>query len=215
MSCLSALESFLNLYVTDYRSKLDEYPRYFPQGESSSCVVSGDVTSGSAVHWQPVARQIKGNFANVEQALDIQLHGDINDFFGGFWMAPTLFSSPFGEGELTGVWNQEDFEYLQQNIIGHLMMKQKLKQPPTWFIGLLDEGERMLTVNNHDGSVWSEVPGEEQGEKLAGSIAEFISQLSPRVAPPVKHEELPMPQLEHPGIISRLKIMWNNLRGRS
>lgn len=215
MSCLPALESFLNLYVNAYQSKLDEYPRYYPQGESSPCVVSGDVQSDTPVQWQPVARHTQGEFSNIEQALEIQLHGDINLLFGSYWMAPTLFCSPFGEGELTGVWNQEDFEYLQQNLIGHLMMKQKLKQPATWFIGLLDEGEKMLTVNNSDGSVWTEVPGEEQGEKLADSIAEFISQLTPKVAPPVKHEELPMPQVDHPGIMSRLKIMWNNLTGKS
>ena len=215
MSCLPSLESFLNLYVNAYQTKLDEYPRYYPQGESSACVVSGEVDSDDALQWQPVKREQGGDFANVEGALNIQLHPDINEFFGGYWMAPTLFSSPYGEGELTGVWNQQDFDYLQQNIIGHLMMKQKLKQPLTWFIGLLEEGEKMLTVNNDDGSVWTEVPGELQDEKLADSIAEFLSQLSPRVAPPVKHEELPMPQLDHPGIMSRLKIMWNNLRGKS
>ncbi|MCF1426396.1 MAG: SecY-interacting protein [Shewanella sp.] len=211
MSCLSALQSFLNLYVNAYRSKLDEYPRYYPQGESSACVVSGDVQSDEAVQWQPARRYSPGNFSNVEQALELTLHPDINGFYGHFWSAPALFSCEQGEGELTGVWNQQDFEYLQQNIIGHLMMKRNLKQPLTWFIGLLDEGEKMLTINNEDGSVWTEVPGELQGEKLADSLAEFIAGLSPRVAVPFRHEHLPMPQLDHPGLLARLKIMWQNL----
>lgn len=215
MSCLAALQSFLNLYVNAYRSKLDEYPRYYPQGESSSCVVSGDARSDEAVQWQPVERHTVGDFSNVEQALELTLHPDINEFYGHFWSAPVLFSSSQGDGELTAVWNQQDFEYLQQNVIGHLMMKRKLKQPLTWFIGLLDDGEKMLTVNNEDGSVWTEIPGEVQQEKLADSLAQFIAGLSPKVAPPVRHEDLPMPQLEHPGIMARLKVMWNNLRGKS
>lgn len=216
MPCLAELESFLHAYPAAYQSRLSEYPRYFTQGEDSLCVMSGDATQASdAVFWQPVKRDEPGNFDNVANALNITLHPDINDFYGHFWTAPCLFHASSGDGELTGVWNAEDFAYLQQNMIGHLMMKQKLRQPLTWFVGLLDDGEKMLTVNNDDGSVWSEVPGEVQQEKLADSLAQYLAQLSPKVAPPVKHEELPMPALEHPGIWSRLKVMWHNLIGKS
>lgn len=93
--------------------------------------------------------------------------------------------------------------------------EEKLKQPPTWFIGLLDEGDKMLTINNSDGSVWIEIPGEEQSEQLSTSLTAFIEALSPRIAPPVKHEELPMPALDHPGIFANIKRMWQNLFGKS
>ncbi|MGS0726732.1 SecY-interacting protein Syd, partial [Shewanella sp. 0m-11] len=101
-----------------------------------------------------------------------------------------------------------------QNIIGHLMMKKKLKQEQTWFIGVLDEADNMLTVNNADGSVWIEIPGEAQSTMLAKSLNEFIEQLTPRVTPPVKLIEESMPELDHPGIWQRMKLMWRNLRGK-
>lgn len=173
-----------------------------------------DESSDEAVSWLPVKREPVGSFANVEHALELKLWSDINYFYGEYFAAPVLFDSPWGTGELLQVWNEADFDALQQNIIGHLMMKQKLKQPPTWFIGLLDEGDKMLTVDNADGSVWVEIPGELPSTQLAPSLAAFIEALSPRIAPPVKHEELPMPALEHPGIFASFKRMWHNLIGK-
>ncbi|MGL5359938.1 MAG: SecY-interacting protein [Shewanella sp.] len=215
MSCLPALNKFLQNYHQAYLATLGELPRYYPQGEPSLCIQGEfDALSSEAVTWLPVAREQPGSFANVEHALELKLWPDINVFYGHFYAAPVLFDSNWGTGELLQVWNSEDFAALQQNIIGHLMMKQKLKQPATWFIGLLDEGDRMLTVNNTDGSVWIEIPGELPSVQLAASLAEFIAALAPRIAPPVKHEDLPMPALAHPGIVASFKRMWHNLTGK-
>lgn len=214
MSCLLALENFFKNYHLAYTEMLGEAPRYYPQGERSPCIEGHfDADSELPVFWRVVERDVKGDFDNVNSALALTLHPDINIFYGHFFAAPMLFDSLWGTGELLQVWNEQDFHYLQQNMIGHLLMKQKLKQAPTWFIGTFDDGERMLTVNNSDGSVWSEIPGEEPGEKLADSLAGFIALLAPRVAPPVKHDELPMPEIGHPGIFASFKRMWLNLIG--
>lgn len=216
MSSLPALDNFLETYHQAYVEKLGELPRYYPQEEDSACIVGEfDPASGDAVHWSAVKREEIARFDNVEAALEIRLSPEINAYYGSHFSAPLLFDSRWGEGELLQVWNQNDFEYLQQNIIGHLMMKKKLKQAPTWFIGVLGEGDKMLTVDNCDGSVWIEIPGEEPSEKLAESINEFISALTARVAPPVLHLEESMPELQHPGIWQRMKLMWQNLRGKS
>lgn len=215
MSCLPALDKFLQNYHQSYLSTLGELPRYYPQGEPSVCIQGEFVeASTSAVCWLPVKREVAGSFANIEHALELTLRPEINSFYGQYFAAPVLFDSKWGSGELLQAWNEADFEVLQQNIIGHLMMKKQLKQPTTWFIGLLDEGDKMLTVNNADGSVWIEIPGELPSEQLSSSLAEFIAALSPRIAPPVKHEELPMPALEHPGILASFKRMWLNLFGK-
>ncbi|MCL1088481.1 SecY-interacting protein [Shewanella profunda] len=215
MSCLPALDKFLQNYHQAYLTTLGELPRYYPQGEPSVCIQGeffGD--SDDPIAWQPVKRDDVGSFANVEHALDLPLWPDIQPFYGQYFSAPLLFDSKWGTGELLQAWNDDDFKCLQQNLIGHLMMKKKLKQPPTWFIGLLDEGDKMLTINNSDGSVWIELPGELPWQQLSPSLAEFIEALSPRIAPPVKHEELPMPTLAHPGIFASLKRMWQNLFGK-
>lgn len=215
VSSEAALENFIQTYISRYREQLSENPRYYPQGEDSPCILNADnMDLFSAVQWQMIKRKTNANFNNVEQALNIKFWPEINDFYGAFFAAPLLFEADFGVGELTQVWNNKDFEYLQKNIIGHLMMKNELKQPLTWFIGLFNEGEIMLTVNNQDGSVWTEIPGEVQGEKLADDISAFMDLLTPRVAPAIKYEELPMPEISHPGILKRMKLMWQNLSSK-
>lgn len=219
MSSLPALDNFLNTYHQAYLDKLGESPRYYPKGENSDCI-EGDFTAelesedndDLIVYWKPVKRRDSGSFENVESALELELQADIHGFYGANFSAPLLFESQWGEGELLQAWNLTDFDYLQQNIIGHLMMKKKLKQSPTWFIGVLGDGDKMLTVDNTDGSVWIEIPGEEPSEKLSDSLDNFISQLIPRVAPPELHIEETMPELDHPGMINRLKRMWSNLK---
>ncbi len=106
--------------------------------------------------WQTIRREQPGSFANVSHALELPLHADIDEFYGQFFAAHLLFEADFGEGELLQPWSQDDFEFLQQNLIGHLMMKRKLKQPPTWFIGLLGQGDEMICVDNETGAVWRE-----------------------------------------------------------
>ena len=212
VSCSTALESFIDVYCQRYQQQLGENPRYYAEGENSPCIInSSELNSETPIEWQMIKREQNANFDNVENALNIKLWPEINDCFGRFFAAPLLFDAEFGQGELTQVWNESDFEHLQKNIIGHLMMKQKLKQPLTWFIGLLDDDEKMLTVNNDDGSVWTEIPGEPQGEKLADSLTAFFESLKVRITPAVKHEDLPMPQIDHPGIFARMKTMWQNL----
>ena len=192
---------------------LDEGPRFYPIGEYSDCIEGDyDGDEDKSVTWNAIKSQQKNDFNNVDSALTISLHSDINLYFTTWFSAPMKFDSQWGYGELLQAWNQDDFERLQQNIIGHLMMKQKLKQPLTWFIGVIDDEDKMITVNNEDGSVWFEIAGEIQSQKLASSLEEFINQLTPRVTP----AEMPQPEIEahieHPGIFSSFKRMWLNLR---
>ena len=220
MSCLPALENFLQNYRLAYQESLDDFPRCYPHGEDSDCIQGDwDLSLDEPVTWLPVSRLTlsedgPADFSNVEHALELTLWRDINEFYGHFYAAPLMFHSPWGTGELLQAWNAQDFQHLQQNIIGHLMMKKKLKQAPTWFIGVLDEGDKMLIVDNQDGSVWIEVPGDVPREKLADNLAAFIAKLAPRVAPPILHQEASMPALEHPGIRASFKRMWQNLTGK-
>lgn len=214
MSCSLSLEEFIQRYINDYQTSLGDLPQYYFMGEQSPCcekIVAEDIASG----WQLVVRDNPGKFDNVAAALNLELHSEIDAFYGQYFAAPMLFDSPWGQGELLQVYSEDDFEYLQKNIIGHLMMKQKLKQPLTWFIGVIGDDEQMVTVNNDDGSVWIEVPGEIQSVRLADSLSLFIDELSVVIAPPVMHQSHSPTHYEHPGIIERMKIMWRNLRGRA
>lgn len=204
-------------YQQAYLDCLGESPRYYAQGEVSDCIITLDGQAQEAgvdpVYWQDVKREQAANFDNVAHAMSIDLHPDINEFYGHVFAAPLQFDAEFGEGELLQSWNEQDFEYLQQNIIGHLMMKSKLKQPATWFIGILGDGDVMLTVNNESGVVCKEIPGEEQSEELAPSLETFIQMLRPKITPPVAPIEEPVLDREHQGLGARLKRMWHSLVG--
>ena len=129
MSCSNALEIFINKYLIAYRDALSELPRYYALGEDSACIQGQlDDDLDKAVFFTPFKRKTCADFHNVEHALSLSLHGDIHPFYGQFYSAPLMFTSEWGEGELLQAWNQQDFEYLQQNMIGHLMMKKKQQQ---------------------------------------------------------------------------------------
>ncbi|WP_299495093.1 SecY-interacting protein [uncultured Shewanella sp.] len=216
MSSLPALTNFLKTYQEAYQAQYNEFPRFFAKGEYSACIVNEtELDEDVPVQWVSVTREDIGEFDNVANALEITLHQDITRFYGHYFSGPLMFDSPWGMGEVLQVWNQNDFECLQQNIIGHLMMKKKLKQPLTWFIGVMDDNDTMITVNNEEGSVWIEKPGDVQSIHLANSVNDFLSQLTPKVMPAKTYHELEESlagATEHPGIWLRLKIMYQNLR---
>ena len=87
MSSLPALDKFLKIYHQAYLDKLGESPRYYPQGEDSLCIEGAfDYNEHSEgmntnVLWHPVKREDSVTFENVESALDIKLHPNINGLF--------------------------------------------------------------------------------------------------------------------------------------
>ena len=78
-------------------------------------------------------------------------------------------------------WSEKDFNRLQENIIGHILMKQKLKQELTIFFAITDEDDHVITLKNNSGEVWVEKVGCEPHKKLANSISDFLSDLKPHV----------------------------------
>ncbi|MBU2871176.1 SecY-interacting protein [Colwellia sp. E2M01] len=139
-------------------------------------------------YWQPVAidslidiNKKELTFANVESALNFELHHDIKTYF------TTIFSGDIdavcSEGELSLLfaWNPEDFARLQENIIGHILMKQRLKQPVTIFFAVTDEEDMIISVDNENGEVWVEAVGCKPHKKLSNSLTDFIKQLTPQV----------------------------------
>ncbi|TPV62062.1 SecY-interacting protein [Aestuariibacter sp. GS-14] len=134
--------------------------------------------AGMAVNWQPVAMDLPLNFANIESALNISLNEQFCQFFTTNWSFNLLAQASDGQCELLQVCNADDFERLQQNLIGHLMMKQRLKQPLTLFFGLTDEDDFILSVDNTSGEVVLEQVGRLPVRKLAPDLATFLDGLS-------------------------------------
>lgn len=134
---------------------------------------------GDQVQWQPVLQQPSADFSNVEQALELELHPDIKSFYQLHYGAGLAAQHSRGKLLLLMVWNSDDLKRLQENIIGHIIMKRRLKQRETVFFATTEDDDILLSVLNNTGEVFVEHVGQEVKEKLADNLADFISQLTP------------------------------------
>lgn len=143
----------------------------------SPCQV-GAVDDNNHIHWQPVRQSPSGDFSNLEQALALPLHDDIKAYYSRYYCDQLDCLSERGELQMLQAWNADDFARLQQNLIGHVLMKRRLKQPMTLFIGVTDEEDFILSVDNASGEVLLERIGCLPQEILAPSVAEFLDCLT-------------------------------------
>lgn len=199
---VEALAAFHHRYLTCWQQSLGQDP--VSDKPDHGPAETGRDSEGRAL-WQARPRDQAGQFDNVAKALEIELHPALTELYGHFYAGNLHFEAPFGQGELLQVWCDEDFAYLQENLIGHLLMKQKLKQPPTLFIGLVDE--LMLVLDNADGSVWLEVPGQAPHQKVAESLSDLLPELKPVTQLP----EMPAPEVATPSFGQRVRIMLSHL----
>ncbi|MCP4991607.1 MAG: SecY-interacting protein [Colwellia sp.] len=139
-------------------------------------------------YWQPVAMNNKQKqeeqedeltFDNVESALELELHHDIKTFFSTLYSSDIEAHCSEGKLSLLFAWNREDFDRLQENIIGHILMKRRLKQAETIFFAVTDEEDMIISLDNESGEVWVERVGCKPHKKLSDSLVSFIEQLTP------------------------------------
>lgn len=133
--------------------------------------------------WQVVPMVQSLDFSNVEKALNIDFHQDIKTYFLTLFADDVHASCSEGELSLLFAWSEHDFERLQQNIIGHLLMKQKLKQQATIFFAVTDQEDIILSLLNDTGEIWVERVGSEPHKKIANSMSEFFAMLTPSIDP--------------------------------
>ena len=107
-------------------------------------------------YWQAVAidsahltdgQEESLSFINVESALDIELHHDIKTYFTTIYSSDMEAQCDEGNLSLLFAWNKEDFERLQENIIGHILMKRRLKQAETIFFAVTDAEDMKASSN--------------------------------------------------------------------
>lgn len=180
-----AILKFSEAYIQDHMNKFGHLPTIEIDEQWSSPCEMGSHDEGHN-YWQPISidkTEVDDkstdslSFINIETALNLQLHSDIKAYF------TTIFSSDIeaeceeGQLSLLFAWNKYDFERLQENIIGHILMKQKLKQTETVFFGVTDEEDMIISIDNSTGEVWVERVGCKPHKKLSDSLATFISQL--------------------------------------
>jgi SecY interacting protein Syd len=189
---ITLAQTLLN-FSKDYSEQHIEQFGHLPTTEHdeqwlSPCELGAHDTSHH--HWQPVAMESEVlannkeealSFANVELALNLELHDDIKTYFTTIFSGDIEALCDEGELSLLFAWNKQDFERLQENIIGHILMKQKLKQAETVFFAVTDEEDMIISLDNNSGEVWVERVGCKPHKKLSDSLVDFISQLTPKM----------------------------------
>jgi len=176
----ASLDSFIERSITIQREHFGSLPQlpYDPQWPSP-CIVESEPTEHQTIHWRPARQHAASDmFERLATALEIELHPDIVAWYTRYWSDPLPARHPEGDLTLLFCWNEEDMERLRGNLIGHMMAKQKQRQPLSLFFACTD-GDEIMTLDNADGSVWLERPGRKPLKRLATSLAEFLARLSP------------------------------------
>ena len=179
----NSLSEQLAAFLADYQQKYQQQYQHLPiiehdQQWPSPCIQGAHSVSGYD-YWQPERCNETLDFSNVENALALTLHPDIKCFFTQYYADVIDAKHQHGQLQLLFVWSLEDFTRLQENIIGHVLTKRRLKQPVTVFFAVTDQEDFILSIDNETGAVLVEQIGKEPHIKLAESLAQFIEQLTP------------------------------------
>ncbi len=179
------LQQFANTYIETYQSEHGHLP-IIECDEQWLSACEKEKLNAKEAYWQPaVIKNIAENsnepltFSNVESALELTLHPDIKTYFTTMYSESLDAKCDEGQLSLLFVWNYDDFQRLQENIIGHILMKQKLKQPETIFFAVTDEEDIIVSLDNASGEVWVERVGCKAHKKLSNSLADFIEEITP------------------------------------
>ena len=175
-----ALQAFQQRWLETYQDKHGTLPEIEQDADWPSPCEQGQAGDNN-VYWQPVPCPDELSFANVEQALKLELHPDYKTLFTRSYSNHLPANCDDGWLELLQTWSCDDFQRLQENLIGHIMMKRKRKQPETLFFAVTDNDEILLSIVNQTGEVWAERAGQEPHRRIATSVSEFLNQLKPVV----------------------------------
>lgn len=172
-----ALKAFTQRYCDAWHQQHDSWPQSEALfGIPSTCIIS---SINEHVVWQPQPFDEDAGLQAVERALDIVVQPAAQAFY------TTQYAGDMGgrfDGEsvtLLQTWSADDFQRVQENLIGHLVTQKRLKLSPTLFIATLESELDVISVCNLSGEVVRETLGTSQRTVLAASLAEYLNVLEP------------------------------------
>jgi SecY interacting protein Syd len=174
------MKHFFDCYIEQYQEKHGQLPSIDVDEDWPSPCLQG-LHNDKESFWHPIKMDEPVNFDNVAQALELNLHEDIQTYFTTYYSESINATCSEGDLSLLLPWSSDDFKRLQENIIGHILMKKQLKQPITIFFAVTDDEENILSVNNENGEVWVERVGCFPHKKLSDSLIDFFQKIRPNV----------------------------------
>lgn len=173
----AALRDFTQHYCQQWQQRYGHLPASAElYAIPSPCAVEN---RGERVLWQPQPFSAERQLDAVARALDLQLQASLVSFYTTQFAGdmPAIFEQkPL---TLLQVWSEADFVRVQENLIGHLVMKRRLKQTPTLFFATTPSDSEIISVCNLTGEVICEKLGTPQREILAADLRTFLKSLQP------------------------------------
>ncbi|EML2226604.1 TPA: SecY-interacting protein [Klebsiella aerogenes] len=174
---IEALQSFTQRYCDAWQQRYASLPRSEDlYGIPSPCISASE---DDAVFWQPQPFTLEHHLDGVERALEIVVQQPIHSYYTTQFAGDMHARFAAQNLTLLQAWSPDDFQRVQQNLIGHLVVQKRLKLSPTLFIATLDSELEVISVCNLSGEVIKETLGTRKRETLSHSLASFLNQLEP------------------------------------
>jgi SecY interacting protein Syd len=129
--------------------------------------------------WKCWTRPQPVDLHNIAAALECSFHPDIHAYYGNGFAGQVSASFKGLTVTLVQPWNEDDFERLQENLVAHVMMLQRLKLPITLFLATVPNELQVISLDNESGAVVLEQLGQPKRWVLADSLPDFLQRLSP------------------------------------
>lgn len=174
-------DTFVQQYIdhsnAENRGLLTEYDVEWP----SPCLPEAldHKSNGENCNWLPVKRTPQADLMDLASALEIHIPAEFGAMFGRYFSLDLHAQHARGPVILLQTWNEQDYERLQKNLIAHVLMKRRLKQPDTLFFALTDHDDLVISLDVATQAVVLEPVGKEPKEVLSDSLSQFIAALSP------------------------------------
>ena len=173
----AALRDFTQDYCQQWQQRHGHLPASAElYGIPSPCMVEN---RGECVLWQPQPFDAEPQLTAIERALDLQLQPAVTSYYTTQYAGDMQAMFEQQPITLLQVWSEADFVRVQENLIGHLVMKRRLKQTPTLFIATTPSDSEVISICNLSGEVICEKLGTPQRKKLADDLRIFLKLLQP------------------------------------
>ncbi|WP_202303471.1 SecY-interacting protein [Dryocola clanedunensis] len=174
-----ALEAFTERFCTAWREQTGGWPASEElYGVPSPCIVT---TTGSDVRWQPQPFTLEADLSAVERAMDISLQPAAHQFYTTQFAGDMTAHAGTVGLTLLQTWSEDDFQRVQENLIGHLVTQKRLKLAPTLFLATTKDEMEVISLCNLSGEVVLEKIGTKSRTTLAPSLVLFLNNLAPEV----------------------------------
>lgn len=171
---LDAIHQFTRRFCDSWQQQTGHLPVSVGLAEIDSPCIQQRAEHG--VYWLPQPFTLPASLAAVERGVEIALQPSVVAWYTSQFAADMAVSFRGQSVTLLQVWNEEDFQRVQENLIGHLIMKRRLKQTPTLFIGATDHDTEIISVDNLTGQVIREGLGSKKRKVLTENVADFLAE---------------------------------------